>query len=202
MASPMFGCVIPGRMPLFDAQQVSENQVVFQLPQCNSINHVVLFMTGSQPIPQGFAAAVYLCWPKPQPAWYLLGFLGNEKPSVIFKIAKPKQGTEQANLSSGWQTNLSSDSDIAQIGIAIEPVSELTQKTPLENTQATSLSTFVQFTQKMASNLFNYCSSFAVTQSEMTPQPTETFIPLNTIQKWYQTFERRMSRDPNFWKDL
>ena len=28
--------------PLFDAQQVSENQVVFQLPQCDSINHIVV----------------------------------------------------------------------------------------------------------------------------------------------------------------
>ena len=128
---------------------------------------------------------------------------GRKLPMYIhFFFFQPKQGTEQVNLSSGWQTNLSSEADIAQIGIAIEPVSELSQKTPLENTQATSLSSFVQFTQKMASNLFNYCSSFAVSQSEMRPQPSETFVPLSTIQKWYQTFERRMSRDPNFWKDL
>lgn len=62
--------------------------MVFQLAQCDSINHVCLFLTGSQPIPEGFGGAVYLCWPKPQPAWYLLGFIANEKPSVIFKIAK------------------------------------------------------------------------------------------------------------------
>ena len=120
---------------------------------------------------------------------------------------QPKQGTAQANLSSTWQTNIqqqqsSSSDDIAQIGIAIEPVAELSQKTPLENTQASSLTTFAQFTQKMASNLFNYCSSFAISQSEMQPQPSETFVPLSAIQKWYQTFERRMTMDPNFWKDL
>lgn len=118
-------------------------------------------------------------------------------------LYQPKQGTAQANLTSTWQTNLQQQQDnVAQIGIAIEPVAELSQKTPLENTQASSLTTFAQFTQKMASNLFNYCSSFAISQSEMRPQPSETFVPLSAIQKWYQTFERRMTMDPNFWKDL
>lgn len=186
---------------MIDAKQVSDNQLVFEIHHCESVNHVVLFMTGSQAIPEGFAAAVYLCWPKPEPSWYLLGFFGNEKPSVIFRISKPKQGTEKFNLA-GWQTNLSAQDTVAHIGIAVEPVAELSQKTPLENSQPATLSSFVQFTQKMVTNVFNYCSSFALTQAEMQPQPNETFVPMSSIQKWYQTFERRMELDPNFWKQL
>lgn len=108
---PMFGCVVPGRLVSslfvyisiscvnnfistcclkvqFDAQQVSETQVIFNLPCCDQINHVALFLTGSQPLPDGCAAAIYLCWPKPTPAWFMLGHISNDKPSVIFKVAK------------------------------------------------------------------------------------------------------------------
>lgn len=103
---------------------------------------------------------------------------------------------------SGWSTTLSRDETMAQIGIAIEPVAELSQKTPIQHTEASTVSSFVEFTQKMLSHVFNYCSSFAVSQSEMTPQPNENFVPMSSLKKWYETFQRRMTMDPNFWKDL
>lgn len=34
----------------------------------------------------------------------------------------------------------------------------------------------------------------------MTPNPTETFVPLSTVQQWYTNFERRLQQNPNFWK--
>ena len=67
---------------------VSENQLVFNILDCDSVNHIVIFLTGTQPFPDGFGGSVYFCWPKPQPTWSLLGFISNEKPSAIFKIAK------------------------------------------------------------------------------------------------------------------
>lgn len=104
---------------------------------------------------------------------------------------------------SGWQTSVNqSDNNSAQIGIAIEPVTELSQKTPIQQSAASTVSSFVEFTQKMLSHVFNYCTSFAVAQSDMQPQPNETFIPMSSLKKWYDTFQRRMTLDPNFWKDL
>ena len=91
---------------------------------------------------------------------------------------------------------------IAQIGISIEPAAELIQKTPVGNTEVSTLSSYVEFTQKMLTNVFNYCASFALTQAQMSPQPNENFVPLSALKKWYETFQRRMTMNPNFWKDL
>lgn len=49
------------------------------------------------------------------------------------------------------------------------------------------LSTF-QFTQKMLDNFYNFASSFAVSQAQMTPSPSEMFIPANVVLKWYEAF--------------
>lgn len=64
----------------------------------------------------------------------------------------------------------------------------------------TNTSSYVQFGQKMLENFINFVSSFAVTQAQMVPNPSETFVPLSTIQTWYQNFERRLQQNPNFWK--
>ena len=42
-----------------------------------------------------------------------------------------------------------------------------------------------QFTQKMLDNFYNFASSFAVSQAQMTPSPSEMFIPANVVLKWY-----------------
>ena len=101
----------------------------------------------------------------------------------------------------GWQPNSNID-NIAQIGISIEPTIEANQKTPVSNIDVSNVPSFVEFTQKMLTSVFNYCSSFALTQSQMTPQPNETFVPINALQKWYETFERKLKMDPNFWKNI
>ena len=91
----------------------------------------------------------------------------------------------------------------AQIGISLEPLAQISEKTPATISEKPSTSTtFVEFTQKMLTNVFNYCSSFARKQCEMTPEPSESFVPMSSLQKWYETFQRRIAMDPNFWKNL
>ena len=200
MASPMFGCIVPGRLAQFDVQQVSENQVVFTVPECEKINHLVIFLTGSSPFPDGFGGSVYLCWPKPDLSWNLLGFISNDKPSAIFKIAKPKEAGVQSPFQGFTGGN---QAMAAQIGISVEPAQEILLKSNnVATAEASSQSNFAQFTQKMMENCYNYLSSFAISQSQMTPQPDTMFVPLNTLTSWYQTFQRRFTMDPNFWKNL
>ena len=67
---------------------MSETELLFVVPSCDDVNHVVVFLTGSQPLPEGVVAGIYLHWPKPTPGWFLLGHINNEKPSAIYKIAK------------------------------------------------------------------------------------------------------------------
>ena len=72
-----------------DAQQVGPTQFVFNLLDVESIHHVVVFLTGVTPFPDGMGGAVYYCYPTPEgPASQLLGFIANTKPSAIFKLAK------------------------------------------------------------------------------------------------------------------
>lgn len=94
------------------------------------------------------------------------------------------------------------DNKAAQIGISVEPLTQLAQQTPVANSTPSTLNSFVQYTQKMLENFVNYSMSFAVTQSQMTPNPNETFVPMSTVEKWYKNFERKLSANPNFWKNL
>lgn len=72
-----------------DAQQIGPTQFVFNLTDVESIHHVVVFLTGVTPFPDGTGGGVYYCYPTPEgPKSQLLGFIANSKPSAIFKLAK------------------------------------------------------------------------------------------------------------------
>ncbi|KAJ6647709.1 Protein OPI10 like [Pseudolycoriella hygida] len=138
-------------------------------------------------------------WPDPSapPNWQLLGYISNAKPSAIFKISQLKKldeiGSDSSQLSIFGSQPIS---HIAQVGVSIEPEQNVIQQTP----SATNTATYLQFGRKMLENFFNFSSSFAVTQSQMLPNPSETFVPLSTLQTWYTNFERRLQQNPNFWK--
>ncbi|KAK3101071.1 hypothetical protein FSP39_000736 [Pinctada imbricata] len=156
-------------------------------------------MTGQTPFPDGLGGAVYFCFPNPQgQSWMLLGHLTNQKPSAIFKISNLKSGDSVSFNPFGPCTPEASH--MAQIGISVEPLTTLSQQTPVTSAHVSKIDSFVEFSQKMLENFFNYASSFGISQSQMTPNPSETFVPLSTLQNWFQTFERRLQQNPYFWK--
>lgn len=89
-------------------------------------------------------------------------------------------------------------SHVAQIGISVEPLSIIEPQAAAVAT-ATS-NTFIDFSQKMITSFLNYVSSFSITQGQMVVNPTENFVPLSVVQGWYETFERRLQQNPNFWR--
>lgn len=89
---------------------------------------------------------------------------------------------------------------VAQVGVSIEPLDQLVQQTPVSTAAVSNLDSFLLFTQKMLESLYNFASSFAVTQAQMTPEPSETFIPSSCVLRWYENFQRRLAQNPNFWK--
>lgn len=89
---------------------------------------------------------------------------------------------------------------MAQIGISVEPVTQLQQQIPVPQAAVSTVEPFMEFSQKMLENFFNYAASFAVTQNQMTPNPSETFVPLSTLQNWFQTFQRRLQQNIYFWR--
>ncbi|XP_058821929.1 protein OPI10 homolog [Topomyia yanbarensis] len=193
------GVIVSGRLVQTDFQQVSDSKFLINIPEADNVNHVVVFLTGTIPFPEGMAGAVYFSWPDPNapPMWQLLGFLSNSKPSAIYKISQLKKLDEIVPSSpvNAFGVNLPI-SHIAQIGVSIEPEASLVQQTPA----TASTDTYFQFGQKMIENFFNFVSSFSVTQAQMVPNPNETFVPLSTVQTWFTNFQRRLQQNPNFWK--
>ncbi|PIO40706.1 hypothetical protein AB205_0177560, partial [Aquarana catesbeiana] len=183
-----------------DAQQIAEDKFVFNLPDYESINHVVVFMLGTIPFPERMGGSVYISYPdhSGMPVWQLLGFITNEKPSAIFKISGLKSG--EGSQHPFGAMNLPQTPSVAQIGISVELLEQLAQQTPVANAAVSNVDSFTQFTQKMLDNFYNFATSFAISQAQMTPNPSEVFIPANVVLKWYENFQRRLAQNPFFWK--
>ncbi|XP_050466159.1 protein OPI10 homolog [Cataglyphis hispanica] len=195
----MLGIIVAGRLVQTDFQQVGENQFLITVPDADNINHIVVFLTGTIPFPDGMGGAVYFSWPDASapPNWQFLGYISNAKPSAIFKISNLKKNHEFENSNVGI-FGIGKISHVAQIGVSMEPLAIIEQQAA--TVAATTTNKNAEFVQKMLTNFVNYVTSFTVTQAQMTPNPTENFVPLSTLQNWYETFERRLQQNPNFWK--
>ncbi|KAM4787901.1 protein Hikeshi isoform 3-T3 [Cyanocitta cristata] len=214
----MFGCLVAGRlvsMILGLCQPGGQQPLLSDLATSSApyfppthmgsedyenINHVVVFMLGTIPFPDGMGGSVYFCYPDQSgmAVWQLLGFVTNEKPSAIFKISGLKSGKGSQHPFGAM--NLPQTPSVAQIGISVELLENLAQQTPVASAAVSSVDSFTEFTQKMLDNFYNFASSFAVTQAQMTPNPSEAFIPANVVLKWYENFQRRLTQNPLFWK--
>ncbi|XP_043461116.1 protein OPI10 homolog [Leptopilina heterotoma] len=195
----MLGLICSGRLVQTNFEQVSETKLLFTVPDADDINHIVLFLVGTIPFPDNMAGAVYFSWPDPNapPNWQFLGYISNSKPSAIFRISNLKKNDEfeNQNLSIFGMGKIS---HVAQVGISVEPLAAVEQQAAALHDQQTN--TFIEFAQKTLSNFVNYVSSFSTTQTQMLPNLTENYVPLSTIQTWYERFERRLQQNPNFWK--
>jgi len=196
----MFGLIVSGRLVQTNFQMVSDTQFVTTVEDADNINHLVIFLTGTQPFPDGLGGSVYFSWPDPiaPPSWQLLGFICNAKPSAIFKITKLK--TNPTGFGSAPVFGQGLISHNAQIGISIEPLQAIAALTPSIVSEPSKASTFMEFAQKTVENLFDYVASFAISQNQMLPNPNETFIPMSALRNWYTNFERKLQHNPNFWK--
>ncbi|XP_050527143.1 protein OPI10 homolog [Daktulosphaira vitifoliae] len=197
-AQSMFGLLVSGRLVRTDFECIEETKLMITIPSAESVNYICVFLTGLIPFPEGTAGFVYFSWPDDhaRPNWQLLGILSNQKPSAIYKLSNlKKHHVDLVNEPSNAFSLFPSVTINAQIGISIEPLIDI--EAQVANTEPVqNVSTFIEFTQKMVQNLFNYVSSYAI---EVGPQQPPV-VPLTTIQKWYENFERKMSLNPNFWK--
>ena len=49
----MFGLIVSGRLVSTEWEQASPTNVVAEIRDADSVNHVVVFLTGAQPFPEG-----------------------------------------------------------------------------------------------------------------------------------------------------
>jgi len=191
----MFGIIIAGRLVQTDFQRVGETQFLVNITDADNINHIVVFMTGSEPFPEGMGGSVFFSWPDANapPSWLYLGHISNQKPSAIFKISKLKPGNQSSTHPFGVQQI----SHVAQIGIAVEQLNQIALQTPVVSTSPTNMDSYTEFSTKMLENFYNFAASYA---SQVGPSMNESFVPLNCLHQWYQNFQRRLLQNPYFWR--
>ncbi|PRD21321.1 UNVERIFIED_CONTAM: Hikeshi [Trichonephila clavipes] len=197
MAAPMFAVIVAGRLVQTDFQPLDTTKFVTNIVDADNVNHIVVFLTGAQPFPDGLGGSVYFSWPDPNaaPAWQLLGFISNTKPSTIFKISKLKS---DSNMTTPF--GVQPISHVAQIGVSIEPLQQLELQTPITSSTPSNVDSFMEYTNKMLENFINYICSFAISPNQITASPSETYVPVRTVQQWYLNFQRRLQQNPNFWR--
>lgn len=205
MTAAVFGIIVCGRLVQTEFQQVDQTHFIINVEDADNVNHVVVFLTGSQPLPDGMSASVYFSWPEPlrPPSWIYLGYISNQKPSAVFRVSTLKSdGTGTTEIACGHTPYglQQQSSQTAQIGLSVEPHVQVSGLTPAPQAQPSRLPSFVQFADKMLQNFVNYASSFSVVQAQMVPTPNDAFVSLTVVQKWYENFQRRMQLNPNFWK--
>eukprot|EP01130_Rhizamoeba_saxonica_P012304 TRINITY_DN5169_c0_g1_i1.p1 TRINITY_DN5169_c0_g1~~TRINITY_DN5169_c0_g1_i1.p1 ORF type:complete len:198 (+),score=17.84 TRINITY_DN5169_c0_g1_i1:121-714(+) len=197
----MFAVLVSGRLVQTNYQEISSNKCVFDLDNATSIHNLAVFMTGSQPLPSGTGAVIFLGWP-PFDNWNCLGYISNDKPSALFKVNQVQHS--QAFTTAGFGTpTMVGENIVAQIGIEILPISEvLHQFGTREQQSERSVTNNVSFCQKMLTSFYNYSASYQIELQPNHMRPPELFFPANILEKWYSKFENRLKKDPDFWKSL
>jgi protein Hikeshi len=183
--------------------RINEFQFTIPVPDFQHANHLVVYMTGEAPFPDGYGGAVYLNYQVGNEVkWIFLGKICNEKPSAIFKIGKLKE--EEGHLAEHpfgdlqmQTTDTSVNMNQALIGISIEPIHNINALIPTAITQVSNLATFVQYTQKMLENFFNYAVSFSKDAPDR-----QSYVPMNVVQNWFNIFQKKLQQNPDFWKNL
>ena len=159
------------------------------------------------PFSEGYGGTIYLGWPVAggDVSWQLLGFISNGKPSAIFKIAKVKpqiQGAGVGTFDLQTMDTANIAATTALVGVAVETLGEISQQTPSANTEASTVDSMTEFSQKMLENFFNFASSFTVSPSQAALNPAEDYVPSRVLQQWYGNFQRKLRANPTFWKAL
>ncbi|CAD6196239.1 unnamed protein product [Caenorhabditis auriculariae] len=182
--SGLFGVIVSGRPPV-EFAAVTETEFACEIVDADSINHVVVFMTGAQPFPDNLGGSVYIRWPRPDGGenWHFLGFIANSKPSAIFKVAQLHQADARHSDVFGGGMSVSAHGS-AQIGLMVEPLTSIEERHASESTQVSQQSTLVEFADKLMRNLINHTESFVIRLPNPNGNPpTQEYIPASAFQK-------------------
>lgn len=193
----MFGLVVAGRPLQLNPQQVAANKFIFTITEASTVNHLVVFLTGSINFPDGFGASVFVAWP-PALVPQFLGFLSSSKQSAIFKISSDDK---KPPVFPGIP-------DIAQLGLSVEPLSDIEasiaaaqQRTGVSlSTEKLAYTDKSDLPKKVVENFYQYCSSFGTTDLQAAMRSSSEVIPSNVLTKWYNNVSSKLKADPTYFK--
>lgn len=216
-STPPFGLVLPSRPVLVNASTISTTQYAFTFPSLPTFTHVVVFLMPGVVLPDGTLAGVYIQTTGSTAGFKLLGAVGNEKQSAIFRVFSGSGPAEPDAVSVIGTEDQMSDVDSQNaiqdvtVGLSIEPAATiLAQLESIKASSTSSPSTALVMSnslqsqlspvstkvlaQRIIKNAFNFLASFAGTSGE----GGQEVVPLKSFQDWWSKFERRIENDPRF----
>ncbi|EUB64640.1 hypothetical protein EGR_00590 [Echinococcus granulosus] len=197
----MFAALLTGQIVQSNFCEVSPGRLLLDLPPLGKSNHIVVFLTGQAPFPEGYGAGVHFGLVENGLAnWSYLGYLSNDRPSAIFKVSglKPNALKQVVNPFQNISSLPTGNMVTAQVGISLEPLVELAgQTSAIENSSTSAgVDDEMRFTQFAAENLFHFAAGCA----KELPGTSEVYVPISAIKRWFETIRRKLLLDPNFWQ--
>lgn len=224
-ATPPFGLILPSRPVLTNPTVISETQYAFTFSSLPTFSHLVVFLLPNTILPDGTLAGVYIQLPGPVPEFKLLGALGTEKQSAIFRISGPSQASYGTNGGLGLVEDEMTDIEAfstttngataaitgqTTVGISIEQaatiVSQLeSSKSPKPASSTALVPTGNQWqrptplsTKALAQRIIRNAFNFLASFAGTTTGGGHEVVPLKSFQDWWTKFERRIEIDPGF----
>ncbi len=221
----MFGAILPSRPVLTSLTTITPTQFALTFPSSPSFSHIVVFLLPGNLLPPDTAAAVYIQFPGSS-EFRLLGAIGNEKQSAIFRV---KDGGAGAGLVVNGAAGVADDVMVDEtainggnfngmvpstsigggdvnLGISIEPalqiqaqLASLPTATSLlqANSPQTALVKRPPSTKVLAQRIISNAFNFLASFAGEGSGGTEV-VPLKSFLDWWKKFERRVESDPGF----
>lgn len=224
-ATPPFGLIIPSRPVLANPLIISETQYAFKFSSLPTFSHLVVFLLPGTALPQGTLAGVYVQLPGPSPEFKLLGALGTEKQSAIFRISGTSPASHGSNRGLDPVEDEMTDIDASSttidgatattagdvtVGLSIEQAATImTQleslKTPKPVASTALVSAEIQQqrpaplpTKALAQRIIKNAFNFLASFAGTATAGGQEVVPLKSFQDWWTKFERRIENDPGF----
>lgn len=190
-SSAAFGCIVPGCLPQFNFTQIDSTK--WLTPLNGASESIVVFLTGTYPIPDGFGLGVYLSIEATDyhPGTYeYIGCLTNVTPSSTFRVPSFFFAVDSALPIS--------------LGLQMETLAKLQNigETAAQPLLQRDSATLIGIARKLSDDLYNFMCSYAKTLSNDPTDPAseETiYMPMRWANVWRERIEKKFTKDATFW---
>ena len=226
MSAPSpFALILPSRPVYAAPAALSPTQYAFSLPSSPPFTHIIVFLLPGTTLPPETLAGVYVQFPSATPTFKLLGAIGNEKQSAIFRVGNGEapglnghvggSGADQDEMTdvdaSAANGNSASIPNVV-VGVSIEPAASIqAQLAACKTSEYTNgpASTALVLTKQqqqasplstkvLAQKIIKNAFNFLASFAGSTGPGGEEVVPLRSFKAWWEKFERRVEVDPSF----
>ena len=225
-ATPPFGLILPSRPVLTNPLVISDTQYAFTFSSLPIFSHLIVFLLPGVTLPEGTLAGVYIQFPGPVPEFKLLGALGTDKQSAIFRVSHPSSASygsdsgpspledEMVDVDASTLTIINDATAVTTgettVGISIEQAATITSQ--LQSVEASNMLSSQALvpagnrrqpvtrlsTKALAQRIIKNAFNFLASFAGTTTAGGNEVVPLKSFQDWWTKFERRIENDPGF----